>query len=52
VSLSALRIGLALGGFVVAVLAIALENQRVGWAAIALLLGSLIVRLLQRRRSL
>ena len=51
-SLSALRIGLALGGFVVAVLAIALENHRVGWAAVALLLGSLIVRLLQRRRSL
>ena len=51
-TLSALRIGLALGGFVVAVLAIALENHRVGWAAIALLLGSLILRLIQRRRPL
>lgn len=50
---TALRIGLALGGFAVAVLAIALENHRLGWAAIALMLGSLIVRILQRRhRSL
>lgn len=51
-SLTALRLGLALGGFVVAVLAIALEDHRVGWAAIALLLGSLIVRLIHRRRPL
>ena len=48
-SWSALRIGLALAGFAMAVLAIALEDHRIGWAAIALLLGSLIVRLLQRR---
>jgi hypothetical protein len=46
---TALRIGLALAGFAVAVLAIALEDHRLGWAAIALLLGSLIVRLLDRR---
>lgn len=46
---SALRIGLALAGFAMAILAIALEDHRIGWAAIALLLGSLIVRLLQRR---
>jgi hypothetical protein len=52
VSLTGLRIGLALGGFVVAVLAIALEDHRVGWAAIALLIGSLIVRLIQRRRPM
>lgn len=51
-SLTVLRIGLALGGFVLAVVAIALEDHRVGWAAIALLIGSLIVRLLQRRRSM
>ena len=51
-SLTALRLGLALGGFVVAVLAIALEDHRVGWAAIALLLGSLFVRLIPRRRPL
>jgi hypothetical protein len=49
VSWSALRIGLALAGFAVALLAIALEDHRVGWGAIALLLGSLILRLLQRR---
>jgi len=49
VSRSALRIGLALAGFAVALLAIALEDRRVGWGAIALLVGSLIVRLLQRR---
>lgn len=48
-SWSALRIGLALAGFAVALLAIALEDRRVGWGAIALLVGSLIVRLLQRR---
>ena len=46
---TALRVGLALAGFAVAVLAIALENHRLGWAAIALLVGSLMVRILQRR---
>jgi hypothetical protein len=45
----ALRIGLALAGFVAAVLAIALEDQRVGWLAIALLAGSVVVRLVHRR---
>ncbi|HKT61940.1 MAG TPA: hypothetical protein VJQ46_17950 [Gemmatimonadales bacterium] len=48
-TLTALRIGLALAGFAVAVLAIALEDHRLGWVAIALLIGSLIVRLIQRR---
>ena len=51
-SLTAIRIGLALAGFVVAVLAIALEDHRIGWAAIALLIGALIVRLIQRRGPL
>lgn len=51
-SLTVLRIGLALGGFVVAVLAIALEDHRLAWGAIALLLGSLVVRLVQRRRPM
>ena len=51
-SLGALRIGLALGGFAMAVLAIAIEDHRLGWAAIALLMGSLIVRLIQRRRPM
>jgi hypothetical protein len=49
VSRAALRIGLALAGFGVALLAIALESHRLGWAAIALLAGSLFIRLLERR---
>lgn len=44
-----LRIGLALAGFVAALLAVVAEQPRITWAAIALLTGSLIVRLLQRR---
>jgi hypothetical protein len=52
VSLTVLPLGLALGGFVAAVVAIALEDHRVAWAAIALLVGSLIIRLVQRRRSM
>jgi hypothetical protein len=45
------RLGLSLAGFVVAVLAVALEDRQLGWGAIALLIGSLIVRLLQRGRD-
>ena len=44
-----LRVGLSLAGFVAALLAVALEDRRLTWAAIALLAGSLIVRLLQGR---
>jgi hypothetical protein len=44
-----LRIGLAIGGFAAAVVAVVLDQPRVVWGAIALLTGSLIVRLLQRR---
>jgi hypothetical protein len=51
-SLTALRVGLALAGFALAVLAIALEDHRIGWSAIALLIGSLIVRSVQRRRPM
>jgi hypothetical protein len=51
-SLTAIRVGLALAGFAVAVLAIALEDRRIGWGAIALLIGSLIVRLVQRGRPM
>ena len=47
--LTLLRIVLALAGFAVALLAIALEDHRLGWAAIALLIASLMVRLIQRR---
>ena len=46
-----LRIGLALAGFAAALLAVAFEDRRLAWAAIALLVCSLIVRLLQRRRK-
>jgi hypothetical protein len=44
-----LRIGLAIAGFAAAVVAVLLDQPRVVWGAIALLTGSLIVRLLQRR---
>lgn len=50
-TLSIVRVGLSLAGFAVALLAVALENRQLGWAAIALLIGSLIVRLLQRGRD-
>ena len=46
-----LRLGLALGGFAVALLAVAFEDQRFGWGAIVLLAGSLLVRVIERRRS-
>ncbi|HSB52788.1 MAG TPA: hypothetical protein VLD58_00455 [Gemmatimonadales bacterium] len=44
-----LRLGLALAGFAVALLAVVADQPRLGWGAIALLVGSLIVRLVQRR---
>lgn len=47
-TMTLVRLGLSLAGFVVAVLAVALEDRQLGWGAIALLIGSLIVRLLQR----
>ena len=50
-TLSIVRVGLSLAGFAVALLAVALENRQLGWAVIALLIGSLIVRLLQRSRD-
>jgi hypothetical protein len=49
-TLNYLRLGLAFGGFAVALLAIAFEDQRLGWGAIVLLAGSLVVRLIERRR--
>ena len=45
-----LRLALAFGGFAVALLAVAFEDQRFGWAAIVLLAGSLVVRVIERRR--
>jgi hypothetical protein len=44
-----LRLGLAFGGFAVALLAVAFEDQRLGWGAIVLLAGSLVVRVIERR---
>jgi hypothetical protein len=46
-----LRLGLAFGGFAVALLAVAFEDERFGWGAIVLLAGSLVVRVIERRRS-
>jgi uncharacterized membrane protein len=44
-----LRLGLALVGMALALVSVALDQGRLAWAAIALLAGALIVRLLQRR---
>lgn len=46
-----LRLGLGIAGILVAGVAVALDSRRAAWGAIALLAGSLIVRLLQRSRS-
>jgi hypothetical protein len=46
-----LRLGLALAGFAAALLAVSLGDKRAGWCAIALLVGSLVTRLLQKRRG-
>ena len=49
---SGIRIALALIGFMLALLAIAFDDHRLGWAGIVLLAGSLFLRLIrQRRRS-
>jgi hypothetical protein len=44
-----LRLGLAVLGFVLAVLSVVLTDSRIGWAAIAVLTLSAIVRLVQRK---
>jgi hypothetical protein len=45
-----LRLGFALAGFVLAFLSVALTDNRLGWAAIALLLVSAIARLARRKQ--
>jgi hypothetical protein len=45
-----LRLALALAGFLLAVLSVALDEKWLGWAAIALLIGSLLLRLWLRGR--
>lgn len=46
-----LRLGLAIAGFVLALLSVVLNDSRIGWAAIAALLCSAIIRLGQRKRD-
>jgi uncharacterized membrane protein len=43
------RLGLALAGMALALLAVALNQGRLAWAAIALLAGALILRLIRGR---
>ncbi|HUF34934.1 MAG TPA: hypothetical protein VMN37_03240 [Gemmatimonadales bacterium] len=47
--MTTVRVGLGLAGIIVAGIAVALGNTRIGWGAIALLAASMIVRLLGRR---
>ena len=43
-----LRLALSVAGLALAALSVALDDQRLGWGAIALLAASLIIRLVQR----
>jgi hypothetical protein len=49
--MNGLRIGLALGGFVLALVGVAYDERRLAWAAIVLLAGSLLLRFWQGRRK-
>jgi hypothetical protein len=49
--LTRLRIGFALAGFLLALLSVAYDDRRLAWGAIALLAGSLLVRLWMERRD-
>jgi hypothetical protein len=49
--MQAAKLGSAVLGFVFAVAAVALDDPRLGWAAIALLSISFVVRAITRRRS-
>jgi Flp pilus assembly protein TadB len=46
-----LRVGLALAGFVLALLGVAWNDHRIAWAAIALLAASLLIRLVLRKQE-
>lgn len=50
-TLNAFRIGLAWAGFVVAFVSVVLDNRQIAWGAMALLIGSLICRILVRKRE-
>ena len=47
-----LRLALALAGFLLALLSVAFDERRLGWVAILLLAGSLVVRFWVRRKPL
>ena len=49
--MNVLRVGFAVGGFVLALISIALDHSRLGWAAIALLLVSVFARLTIGKRT-
>ena len=49
--MSRLRIAFALAGFVAALLSVARDDNRLAWLAIALLIVSLILRILLRKRE-
>ena len=49
--MQAARLGAAVLGFVFAVAAVALDDPRLGWAAIALLSVSFLARVITRRRA-
>jgi membrane protein implicated in regulation of membrane protease activity len=48
--LGPLRLGLALAGFALAVLSVALDSHTLGWVAIAVLSISLLLRLVSQRQ--
>jgi hypothetical protein len=45
------RILLALAGFLAAALSVALDDHRLGWLAICLLLASLLSRMVKHKRA-
>jgi hypothetical protein len=45
------RLALAVAGFLAALASIVLDNRQIGWGAIALLIGSLILRILSGKRA-
>jgi hypothetical protein len=49
--MSRLRFALAVAGFTAALFAVTTEDQRIWWVAIGLLVVSLLLRWLQRKRS-
>jgi hypothetical protein len=46
-----LRLGFAIAGFILAIVSVTLNDNRLAWGAIALLTASLILRLLLRKQQ-